>query len=144
MAQREVANNARKTGYSLCYAFLRPVFPRCLRAQHLCPQSDPPSGGGQLHFSKLMHDHQDSRTCMTPRCRAAQMPTLYPEIPNAADVTKSTVAYLRCVGGQNDWQARQIMATSEYIAFSLPKPVLKVVRDIIYFCDICQCEVRVP
>jgi len=137
----------REKQVSLWHACLRPVCPRCVGSPRStwCPLSDAPPERGRafaVHFSNRMHDHQDSRIRMTPRCRAAQMPTTYPEIPSAADVTKSTIAYLRCGGGQNDWQERRIMATSKYIAFSLPKPVLKAVRDIIYFRDICQCEVE--
>ena len=120
--QREARNNARKSGF--------PLFHTCLR---------PRGRASAVHL--LMHEHQDSRTRMTPRYRTAHMPTTYPAIPTAADVTKSTIAYLRCGAGQNDWQARRILATSKYVAFTLPKPVLKEVRDIIHFCDILSCEV---
>jgi hypothetical protein len=35
-----------------------------------------------------------------------------------------------------------MLTTSKYIALTLPKPVAKHVRDIIYFRDIAQCTVN--
>jgi hypothetical protein len=52
------------------------------------------------------------------------------------------MVYLRCGSGQNDWQLRRMLTTSKYIALTLPKPVAKHVRDIIYFRDIAQCTVN--
>jgi hypothetical protein len=42
--------------------------------------------------------------------------------------------------GHNDWQVRKLLMTKEYLGFTLPKPVLKDLRDVIYFADIERVE----
>ena len=42
--------------------------------------------------------------------------------------------------GHNDWQVRKLLMTKEYLGFTMPKPVLKELRDVIYFADVQAVE----